>query len=492
MTLDDLATNIKSIWKSVSVDILGAFTPPLSRSTNDLPGIEMHRSLKRTASIVQVSALSRRIHGWSWQAFPIGMGTAAVYVTIAGLQDHYGTSVKTVETVFFFINLVLFLLNNCTLLLQLLLYPRQAKRLLTDPASIIFVPLMVLSFATVIIGVINYAVPAGHVGPNFIYVLFWLYVGLSIAICFPMLLIWFDKPHELTKFTPAWAFLIFPLMLVGVVAYNTLTVIPLDEPRALGILLTGYAFQGIGFFMTLFYICIYILRIMTTGFLDGPQASGAFVACGPPGFTALALIRLGADAREILGHRQLISPIAGEVWYASSILAALFLFGLAVFFFIFGALPYWYKLHKSLKEILGCWALTFPNGTPNLIYSSGSSPALNIVLHITVGWILAISQIGNIFNIEGFHIWNLVMTIVMGVTWLVLVVLTVVAFWEGKIFNSQPEDVIRDMYDLHELVKVKDIERRLSVIECSVQRIATRDDYASSTTVVLPTTVQHP
>lgn len=30
------------------------------------------------------------------------------------------------------------------------------------------------------------------------------------------------------------------------------------------------------------------------------------------------------------------------------------LFGLAVFFFVFGALPYWFKLHKHLSEILGC------------------------------------------------------------------------------------------------------------------------------------------
>ena len=32
---------------------------------------------------------------------------------------------------------------------------------------------------------------------------------------------------------------------------------------------------------------------MMTGFLEGHQANGAFVACGPPGFTALALVRLG-------------------------------------------------------------------------------------------------------------------------------------------------------------------------------------------------------
>ena len=49
-----------------------------------------------------------------------------------------------------------------------------------------------------------------------------------------------------------------------------------------------------------------------------------------------------------------MSDEAGEIWYASSVLGALLLFGLAVFFFIFGALPYWFKLHKHLSEILGC------------------------------------------------------------------------------------------------------------------------------------------
>ena len=33
--------------------------------------------------------------------------------------------------------------------------------------------------------------------------------------------------------------------------------------------------------------------------MDGHQANGAFVACGPPGFTALALINLGDNARNM-------------------------------------------------------------------------------------------------------------------------------------------------------------------------------------------------
>jgi hypothetical protein len=66
-------------------------------------------------------------------------------------------------------------------------------------------------------------------------------------------------------------------MLVGVVAFNVLKVMDPADPRSIGVLLTGYFFQGnvqsiyqhdvvvdiatgLGFFLTFFYICIYIMR----------------------------------------------------------------------------------------------------------------------------------------------------------------------------------------------------------------------------------------
>ncbi|KAI0742252.1 voltage-dependent anion channel-domain-containing protein [Daedaleopsis nitida] len=373
------------------------------------------------ASQVKVSTLARRIHGWSWQAFPIGMGTGAVYVTLSGLKEH-STTLTHVETFFYFLNMALFVLNTMTLLIQFILYPQQSLRLIKDPVKGIFVPLIVLSFATILIGTVKYAVPSGHVHPEFIYALFWVYVVFACIVCFPMLMVWFNSPHDLKTFTPAWAFLIFPMMLVGVVAFNVLDVMEPTDPRAIGILLTAYVFQGLGFFMTFFYICIYIIRIMTTGFLDGHQANGAFVAVGPPGFTALALIKLGEKAAKILPAHGLVSEQAGEVWYATSVMSGLMLFGLAVFLFFFGLLPYWFKLHKHLKEILGCWALTFPN----------------------VGWISTVRVLGDIFNLPGFHTWHLVMTILMCSVWLVLFCLTVWAFVKGKIFLAKPEEVLQD------------------------------------------------
>ncbi|KAK7025554.1 hypothetical protein VNI00_015907 [Paramarasmius palmivorus] len=397
----------------------------------------MYDNPANAGSKPQVSALARRIHGWSWQAFPIGMGTGAVYVTLSGIADRT-PALTTVETVFYFLNMAIFLLNTLTLLMQAVgeldfvlqrnlelsgaVYPRQAWRLMQDPVKGIFVPLIVLSFATIIIGTINYAVPTGHVSVSLIYGLFWVYVFFALFTCFPMLMIWFSKPHDLTHFTPAYAFLIFPMMLVGVVAFNVLNIMDVDDTRAIGVLFVGYFFQGLGFFMTFFYICIYIIRIMTTGFLEGHQANGAFVACGPPGFTALALINLGKNARRILDNHNLITPQAGEIWFAASVMSALMLYGLAVFLFIFGALPWWFKVHKHLNEILGCWALTFPN----------------------VGWISTTRVLADVLDIPGFLTIHAIFTTLMCITWAILFFLTILAFWKGLIFFSKEEDVIKD------------------------------------------------
>ncbi|KAI0057260.1 hypothetical protein BV25DRAFT_1920355 [Artomyces pyxidatus] len=427
---------------------------PISRSNRAIrvdhsgstPTLRDASPAPRSASIKlhRVSALARHIHGWSWQAFPVGMGTGAVYVALSALK-HNSPWVYHLETAFFFLNVALFILNTSTLVLQALLYPHQAWRLIKDPSRSVFVPLMVLSFATVLIGIIIYAVPVKRVSPDGVYVLFWIYVGLALLVSFPMLMIWFNQPHELRMFTPAWAFLIFPMvlssyhshdrssltseiqMLVGVVAADVLRVIDPTENRAVGILVVGYFFQGIGFFMTMFYICIYILRIMITGLLTGSQANTAFVACGPPGFTGYALINLGLQAREILPAHNLVSPLAGEVWYAAGVLCGTLLFGFAVFLFVFGILPYFWKLHTHLNEILGCWALTFPN----------------------VGWISTLRALGDALDIPAFYVLHEIMATILCLTWLVLFALTLYAFYRGEIFFAKPEDVLRDETHTH-------------------------------------------
>lgn len=108
--------------------------------------------------VVRLSAVSFDL---TLPQFPIGMGTGAVYVTLSGLKSH-SQALTTFETIFYFLNITLFLLNSVTLALQAIrassvvhasgitnkafsiaVYPRQAWRLLQDPVKGIFVPLIV-------------------------------------------------------------------------------------------------------------------------------------------------------------------------------------------------------------------------------------------------------------------------------------------------------------------------------------------------------------
>ena len=42
-----------------------------------------------------------------------------------------------------------------------------------------------------------------------------------------------------------------------------------------------------------------VITVVQGGVLKNREATGAFIVCGPPGFTALAIIKLGADARDM-------------------------------------------------------------------------------------------------------------------------------------------------------------------------------------------------
>ncbi|KAG2010268.1 hypothetical protein CC2G_013106 [Coprinopsis cinerea AmutBmut pab1-1] len=360
------------------------------------------------------------------------MGTSAVFLTLSG---HEGSpAIDVFENIFFFATIGIFGLNTLTLTIQAILYPKQALRTLVNPAKSVFVPLFVLSFANIIIGVIHY----WHLDGTSAYILLWIYVGLAVLICLPLLVVWFNQPHDLYQFTPASAFLASSIWLYsdGFVTDTLLIDLSNDACGSGSLQRAGrHGLQRIkvhrcpvGWLLLsrlgILHDFLLHLHIHFTNLLGG-----ALIVCGPPGFTALAIIQLGDRARSILPAHNLITVNSGEIWYAGSVMGGLMLFGLAVFLFVFGAFPFWFKTNKRLHDILGCWALTFPN----------------------VGWILTLRVLGNLFDIDGFKILHLVCCFILAVVWLILFVLTCVAFYKGFIFNSEDEDVIKDsFYSLRE------------------------------------------
>ncbi|TIC61548.1 hypothetical protein E3Q03_02640 [Wallemia mellicola] len=387
----------------------------------------------------QPRSFFRRVHGWSWQAWPIAMGTGAVFVLMSNLYNAPDWVVYP-ELIFFFFVCALFIINVTLLLFQaicrfiwhvrsgpnsIIVFPSQSIRLVKDPVKGVFVPLVVLSFATIVIGISQYGVGDFEVvPPQALVVLFWIYLAMANLVCVPMLVIWFNCEHSttITSFSPAYMFLVFPLMLTGVVGFNCLNGVAKDSNDALVILIVSYVFQGLGTLVTFMYLAIYCLRIITTGFMEGHQANGAFVAAGPPGFTALALIKLGEHARDIFNAGQALNPLAGEVFYDVGILSGAMLLGCSWFFFVMAAIPWAFKVHFHSHEVLGMWALTFP----------------------LVGMISTFKVLGDIFHCKLLHMLHVVFTILILIAWVCLMTTTIVAFCRGKIFKSPTEEVLSD------------------------------------------------
>lgn len=82
-------------------------------------------------------------------------------------------------------------------------------------------------------------------------------------------------------------------MLVGTMAVNALEMIPAWHPQTVAILLSGYVLQGIGFGVAACFIIVSQYRAIRYGFHRGASAASGFLACGPFGYTALVLLRLG-------------------------------------------------------------------------------------------------------------------------------------------------------------------------------------------------------
>lgn len=61
-----------------------------------------------------------------------------------------------------------------------------------------------------------------------------------------------------------------------------------------------------------------------------------------------------------------------------------------------------------------------------------------------MGWISSLRVLGDTLQIPGFFTLHMVMAVLMCTVWTVLFSLTAVAFWKGKIFLADEEEVLRD------------------------------------------------
>jgi C4-dicarboxylate transporter/malic acid transport protein len=295
--------------------------------------------------------------GW----FGVVMGTGIVGIALAAnpgnwsamlVPDQYAARVMAAITAVLFVGLGG---------LYILRWVRSPREALADLRN----PLTGAMYATVPAGILVAAIMASAVGPLMfppavVYgLVFWLtWVGVPLTFVFSVVFLYVLMTSRGTVmeavngswFIPPVANIVVPVVLAALAAHAT----PPAMARLL--MLTGYAFWGMGLILFLLVLSMLHDRLILHPLPHAAMAPSLVITLGPVGVGALALIKLAAAGAPVFGTLapsvSLMSLIAASIlwgfglWWMATTLVVM------VRYLATGPLPYG----------LGWWAFTFPVG----------------------------------------------------------------------------------------------------------------------------------
>lgn len=357
----------------------------------------------------------RRLKHFTWSWFTITMSTGGIALLLS-VTPHRFRGLTTIGTIFFILDLVLFLTVSAALTTRFCMYPGTFRASFEHPSESLFFPTFWLSLPTILEGMQNYGTPsAGPWLPVALSILFWIYV----ACTFPVAVIQYSylftaKKLTVQSMTPAWILPIFPIMLSGTTAGTIAQSQPQD--RRMPILVAGFTFQSLGFMVAIFMFSNYIGRMMQSGLPAPMTRGGMFISVGPPSFTGLAYISIAGDlptAYDFLpGH-----SMGREILITMATFAAIFLWSLSFWFFSISLVGVLAGL-RQMKFTMTWWSFVFPN----------------------VGFALATIRIGQQLQSNAVLWVGSVMTVILVVMWLLVLTCQVRAVWRNEILYPDKDE----------------------------------------------------
>lgn len=273
----------------------------------------------------------------------------------------------TIGCIFFILNLVLFVFNVVMICCRFRYYPSTFLASILHPTESLFVPAWLISVGTILITITEYGTSDGKTGPwlfTTMRVLFWIYCGLAVLFsCGIYLVMWSTQTFTIHQMTPVWIFPAYPLLVIG--PHAGILASKLHGVAALDIIIGGFVFQGIGFMVSLMIYAAFIYRLMTQKLPQESLRPGMFISIGPSGFTISAVVTMGQNMPRVV-PANFMAPGMGELAGKVSLITAnwmgLWLWGLAIWFFLVSVGAHWSTVrHGRGKFAMTFYSYIFPN-----------------------------------------------------------------------------------------------------------------------------------
>jgi C4-dicarboxylate transporter/malic acid transport protein len=303
----------------------------------------------------------------SW--FSVNMGTgilSILFVTIP--YSFYGLT--TIATIFYILNIVLFLVFLALTIARYVLYPWVFTRMLKHSSQSLFVGTLPMGLATIVNATVLIAVPTyGDWALNLAWALWWLDVALSILSCFGIPIVMFHM-HTLSldKMTAAWLLPVVPTVVAAASGGVMATVLSPND--AFITLMVSYALWGIGMSLSFLIMAIYLHRLAMHKLPTGEVIVSAFLPLGPLGQGAFGILEMASAGKKAFLPGFAGVSTAADIVFVISTLVALILWGFGLWWLVHGISSVCIRRATSgpLQSNMGFWGFIFPLG----VFNSGT------------------------------------------------------------------------------------------------------------------------
>lgn len=344
--------------------------------------------------------------------FTVGMGTGVVALIVSEFPMLKALTWQLGTGLWYF-NILLFVLFSVLYGLRWAFYPHEAKQIFQHPSMSLFLGTIPMALATILNGFLKYGQPIyGDTAVQIAQMLWYADVVLAILVAWAVpFAMYRHQEHALQQMTAVWLLPIVACevaassggLLLGHLAADTYTV---------AILLGSYVLWGVSVLPAFAILTILMLRLVLHKLPEKELAVSSWLALGPIGTAALALLVLGHQAPTLMASLGLAQ--LGQLFQQAGILASLILLGFGLWWLGIAVLTTLHHAKQDLPFNLGWWGLTFPLGVYTLAI-------LNLAQQLNLAFLYAV---GYAFAAILMLLWSLVAT------------KTAQGFYQGHLFFS--------------------------------------------------------
>ncbi|HAS9274067.1 TPA: TDT family transporter, partial [Salmonella enterica subsp. enterica serovar Typhimurium] len=318
--------------------------------------------------------------------FTVSMGTGVVALIVSEFPMLKAFTWQLGTGLWYF-NILLFVLFTVLYGLRWAFYPHEAKQIFQHPSMSLFLGTIPMALATILNGFLKYGQPIyGDIAVQIAQTLWYADIVLALLVAWAVpFAMYRHQEHALQQMTAVW---LLPIVACEVAASSgglLLGHLPADT-HAVAILLGSYVLWGVSVLPAFAILTILMLRLVLHKLPEKELAVSSWLALGPIGTAALALLVLGHQAPTLMASLGLAQ--LGQLFQQAGILASLILLGFGLWWLGIAVLTTLHHAKQDLPFNLGWWGLTFPLGVYTLAILT-LAQQLNLAFLYAVGYAFA-------------------------------------------------------------------------------------------------------